>query len=248
MSDTTEIERIQDAELRQQLSAFINNLKQYSGENLKSVILFGGVAKGDYTKGKSNTNILLVFEKIDLEVLNQLAVPFQLAIANFQFSPFLLTSSEVEPAKNVFAVKLFDMQQHHILLYGNNVLTPLQINKEHLRFISEQELRNQLSRMKYFYILNFNLPEQLLDKIKKSFTTLLVNANTYLYLKSGVYHTTREEIIIALENELVLDKSILNELALLRKGTLKADQVKAAELYSELMLQFKYVIKELEKL
>jgi hypothetical protein len=248
MSNNTAIEKINNPELRQQLSDFIDTIKTHSGENLKSAILFGGVAKGDYTKGKSNTNVLLVFEKIDLEVLDQLAVPFQLAIANFQFSPFLLTSSEVAPAKNVFAVKLFDMQQHHILLHGNDVLSPLQINREHLRFISEQELRNQLSRMKYFYIRNFNLPEQLLDKIKKSFTTLLVNANTYLYLKIGIYYTTREEIILALEKESLPDESTLNELVLLRKGVLQPDSAQTAQLYSRLMLQFKYIIKELEKL
>jgi hypothetical protein len=248
MNSIPAIEKINDPELCQQLSDFINLIKMHSGENLISAILFGGVAKGDYTKGKSNTNVLLVFEKIDLEVLDQLAVPFQMAIANFRFSPFLLTLSEVEPVKNVFAVKLFDMQQHHILLYGSNVLIPLQINREHLRFISEQELRNQLSRMKYFYIRNFNLPEQLTDKIKKSFTTLLVNANTYLYLKAGIYYTTREEIIFALEKESLLDKSTLNELALIRKGALQPNPAQTAQLYSRLMLQFKYIIKELEKL
>jgi predicted nucleotidyltransferase len=78
MSGTAAIEQINDPGLRQQLSDFINTLKMHSDENLKSAILFGGVAKGDYTKGKSNTNVLLVFEKIDLEVLDQLAVPFQL--------------------------------------------------------------------------------------------------------------------------------------------------------------------------
>lgn len=248
MSIPSEIEKIQDQELQEQLRSFIDTVRNHCGENLRSVILYGGVAKGDYTKGKSNTNILMVLESIDINVLNTLAIPFQMAISNFRFSPLLLTSSEVEPVKNVFAVKLFDMQQHHLLLYGEDVLNGLQVDKEHLRFISEQELRNQLARMKFFYIQHFNLPEKLLDKVLKGFTTLLVNANTYLYLKRDVYYTTRMEIINHLSNEPLIDKAVLNELSLLRDGHLQPDAAKTQELYGSLMLQYKYIIKDLEKI
>lgn len=248
MIKTIELEKIADKELSIQLSSFIENIRVVCADNLKSIVLFGGVAKGDYTKGKSNTNMLFVFEQIDLNVLDQLSIPFQKAITDFQFSPFLLTTSEVEPAKKVFAVKLFDIQQHHILLFGEDLIGKLEINKEHLRFISEQELRNQLSRMKFFYLQNFNIPEKLLDRIKKSFTTLLVNANTYLFLKSGIYYKTREEIIDHLIHEPNMDKITLEDLTLLRSGKLQPDKVQTRSLYERLMLQYKYIIKDLEKL
>jgi predicted nucleotidyltransferase len=248
MINTSELEKIKDQELRNHLEIFIENIKTICGSNIKSIVLYGGVAKGDYTKGKSNTNILFVFEQIDLDILDALSISFQKAIADFHFSPFLLTTSEIEPVRKVFAVKLFDIQQHHILLYGEDVLSSLEISKEDLRFISEQELRNQLSRMKFFYIQNFNLPERLVDRIQKSFTTLLVNANTYLYLKSGTYYTTRDEIITHLINEPNIDKVVLNDLSLLRQGKIQPDKEKTRNLYGQLMLQYKYIIKDLEKL
>jgi predicted nucleotidyltransferase len=248
MIHTEEIEKIKDLELKGHLTEFVETIKKISDGNLKSIILYGGVAKGDYTKGKSNTNILLIFEEIDLDTLDKLSIHFQKAIAEFQFSPFLLTTSEIEPAKKVFAVKLFDIQQHNILLYGENPMEKLPISKEDLRFISEQELRNQLSRMKFFYIQHFNLPERILDRIRKSFTTLLVNANTYLYLKSGNYYITRDEIINHLALEPNIDKTVLNNLSLLRQDKLQPDKEKARSLYGQLMLQYKYMIKDLEKL
>ena len=248
MLKTFELEKFSDKDLGIQLSSFVDSIKIVSAGNLKSIILFGGVAKGDYTKGKSNTNILFVFDQIDLNVLDQLSIPFQKAIADFQFSPFLLTTSEVEPVKKVFAVKLFDIQQHHVLLYGEDLIGKLDINKDNLRFISEQELRNQLSRMKFFYIQNFNIPEKLLDRIKKSFTTLLVNANTYLFLKTGVYYKTRDEIIAQLIHEPNMDKITLEDLTLLKSGKLQPDKEQTRSLYERLMLQYKYIIKDLEKL
>jgi hypothetical protein len=248
MINTKELEKINDQELKDHLNSFITNVNNLRPGNLRSAILYGGVAKGDYTKGKSNTNILLVFESIDLDVLNELSITFQKAISDFQFSPFLITTSEIAPVKRVFAVKLFDIQQHHILLYGEDVLATFEVNKEDLRFISEQELRNQLSRMKYFYIQHFNLPERLIDRILKSFTTLLVNANTYLFLKSGKYYTTRNEIIDHLINEPGIDTSVLNDLSMLRQGKLQPDAEKIRTLYGQLMIQYKFIIKDLERL
>ena len=248
MINLTEIEKVKDADLKNHLISFIKNIESVCGDNLKSVVLYGGVAKNDFTKGKSNTNILFVLEQIDLDVLDSISILLQKAISDFQLSPFLITTSEIEPVKRVFAVKLFDIKQHNIILFGKDVLSNLEIHKEDLRFISEQELRNQLSRMKFFYIQNFNIQERLIDRVQKSFTTLLVNANTYLYLKSGKYLTTRDEIINYLTNEPYIDKSLLNDLTLIRKGALQPDKEKTRALYGQLMLQYKYMIKELEKL
>lgn len=248
MIPTSESEKIKDLDLKKYLEAFVETIKSLCADNLKSVILYGGVAKADYTKGKSNTNILFVLEQIDLNVLDKLSLVFQKAISDFQLSPFLLTTSEIVPVKKVFAVKLFDIQQHHVLLYGEDILKGLEVNKEDLRFISEQELRNQLSRMKFFYIQHFNLPERLLDRIQKSFTTLLVNANTYLYLKTGIYYATRAEIVAHFIHELNIDKTVFNDLSLLRQGKLQPDKESIRALYGQLMLQYKYIIKDLERL
>ncbi|MCW3105491.1 MAG: nucleotidyltransferase protein [Bacteroidetes bacterium] len=248
MLSNTETSRINNPELAGHLETFIKNVTEKCPGNIRSIVLYGGVAKGDFTEGRSNTNLLLVFESIDLPVLDSLSVIFQKAISDFRFSPFLLTISEIEPAKNVFAVKLFDIQQHHILLYGEDPVKGLQFKKETLAFISEQELRNQISRMKYFYIRNFNMPEMLNEKILKSFTTLLINANIYLYLEEGKYYRTRDEIIARIQQLPNMEQDVLHELILLRKGELKTDAEGIKNLYGKLMLQYKHLIKDLQKM
>lgn len=237
-----------DPALKTHLDAFIKNVEERSPGNLKSVILYGGVAKNDYTEGRSNTNLLLVFESIDLAVLDQLSSVFQKAILDFRFSPFLLTTSELEHVKDVFAVKLFDIQQHHIVLFGNDLLQHLQIKPENLRFISEQEMRNQLARMKSFYILHFNEPERLLEKVQKGLTTLLVNANTLLFLKYKKYYSSRNEIIAHLVNEPRFDKETLQEFIMLRDGKSDPDAATIKQLYDRLMLQYKNLIRDFQNI
>lgn len=222
------------------------DIKQRAESNLVSIILYGGAAKLDYKAGKSNTNILFVFDHVDLKVLDGLSVPFQRAMLDFQMAPFILTSSEVEPSSNVFAGKLFDIQKHHAILYGKDVLENLEFDPKHLQFIAEQELRNQLSRMKFFYIQNFNLPEQLFSKIQKGFTTLIINANTFLYLKHRAYYATRQDITEHVLKEPEMDAEALTYLLKIKNGDIKLSYEEIKSAYNLLMIQYNQLIKAMK--
>lgn len=238
-----QLKNLQNSELQQQLKEFLDAITKISGSNLKSVILYGGVAKSDYTTGKSNVNLLFIFDKMDLDTLDSICVHFQKAMGDFRMSPFILTSAEVQPSSDVFAVKLFDIQQHHQLLYGEDLLSGLKFDPQHLRFISEMELRNQLSRMKIFYIGHFNLYDQLLQRVQKGFTTLLINANTLLYLKSGKYAATRDEILARLVELPGADRTALEELTAIKNQTAPLSPETIRHAYDQLMLQYKALIK-----
>lgn len=230
-------------QLKEQIDDFIKALIANSGNNLISAALYGGYAKNDFTIGKSNVNILLVFDYVNMEMLDAISVTIQKAIADFKLSPFILTSSEVVPSSDVFAVKLFDIQKHHVLLYGKDQLLQLTFDKKYLKFISEQELRNQMARMKFFYIQNFNFSEALLKRLQSSFTTLLVNANTYLFLKYGVYLNTRQEIVEKLLTEREMNKESLNKLLYYKNksSTINAEEIKQG--YDILMIEIKHLLK-----
>ncbi|MBA3680339.1 MAG: hypothetical protein H0W73_03990 [Bacteroidetes bacterium] len=242
-----DLEKI-NLELRSQIVNFTNALKEISRQNLKSVILYGGVAKLDYSIGKSNVNILFVFESVDLTTLDKIAVLFQRGIAEFKLAPFILTDSEVKPSSDVFAVKLFDIKQHHILLYGADVLKDLQFDRTHLQFLAGQELRNQLARMKFFYIQNFNLPEALHKRVQSGFTGLVINANTFLYLKNGAYYGTRKEIVEQLLKEPNIDTVSLSELLSFKESSIPPSAEEIKIFYDRLMIQYKQLIKLFKQL
>lgn len=240
---TNSPQKLNDPALEKQLQEFLGTLSKNCGSNLESVVLYGGVAKNDYTAGKSNVNLLFIFDKVDLDLLDSVSLLFMQAMSDFRLSPFILTSSEVQPSSDVFAVKLFDIQQHHLLLYGKDFLAPLKFEAAHLRFISEQELRNQLSRMKFFYLKNFSLPELLLDRVRKGFTSLVINANTLLFLQNGTYYATRGEIIEKLKTLPGADQTALANLAAIKNETSGLSPELIRNAYDQLMLQYKWLIK-----
>ena len=248
MTELPLIKNDPEKKLQKVLNDFLQVLKERCGNNLKSVVLYGGAAKENYIFGNSNTNILFVFESVDLHVLDSIAVTFQKAMGDFRLSPFTLTVSEITHAKDVFAVKLFDIQQYNVLLYGEDYFAPLKFDYAHLRFIAEQELRNLLSRMKFFYIRNFDLPSALLATAKKGITTLLINANVLLFLSKGTYYKSRREIIENLKSHEYLDASILNELLATKKADSGTGAEKTKLNYDQLMVQCKQLIKAFQLL
>jgi hypothetical protein len=244
----TVLKHLNDPALDSCLTIFLKDLISRTDGNLKSVMLFGGVARNDYNKGRSNVNVFMVFDHVDLEVLNQLVTPTQSAMGTCKLSPFILTTGEVGPASSVFAVKLFDIQAHHILLYGEDLVKALQFSDKHLAFISEQELRNQLTRMKFYYLQHFNVPERLTPRILNGFTTLLVNANIYFHLKYGTYLSHRFSIAERLGSEPGFSKALMQDLGRLRKGEINPEVQELNRYYDELMIQYKYLIKLLKQL
>ena len=55
------------------LTELVSRLKEASGKNLESVILYGSAARGDFRPGSSDLNILCAVTTINLSELQRLA-------------------------------------------------------------------------------------------------------------------------------------------------------------------------------
>jgi hypothetical protein len=112
-----------------------------------------------------------------------------------------------------------------VLVYGEEVLSNLVFDKQNLRFVCEQEIRNQVTRLRYFYIQNHGTTEQLQRKVKSAATTFLINANMLLFLKKGIYLNHRKEIAQAAISDLGFKDQDVNAMQRFREGeTLDAEQ------------------------
>jgi predicted nucleotidyltransferase len=209
----------------QQLKSFFEQIVTAAGENLVSIILYGGLVKNDHKTGESNINMLLVLKEIQTKQLDLLCPLIQKAQYELSIAPFLLRELDLVGSAKVFALKLFDIQSHHVLVYGEEVLSNLVFDKQNLRFVCEQEIRNQVTRLRYFYIQNHGTTEQLQRKVKSAATTFLINANMLLFLKKGIYLNHRKEIAQAAISDLGFKDQDVNAMQRFREGeTLDAEQ------------------------
>jgi hypothetical protein len=127
-----------------QLDEFVTRMQQAAGENLVSVILYGSAAAGEFQSEFSHLNLLCLVRDISYSSLAAIAPVAKWWHGKKHPAPLVMTREELERSADVFAIEVLDMQQHHRVLLGQEVLAGLRIPMHLHRAQVEYELREKL--------------------------------------------------------------------------------------------------------
>jgi hypothetical protein len=128
--------------VRHGLDRFCRDLQEALGEQLLAIVLYGGLAKGEYSPTGSDVNVMVVVREVTIETLDNVLLPVQRGIRDFGLAIMLLSDEDLRRSTDVFPTKFLDIQHHHQLLWGADVLEGLEISRDHLRLRCEQEIKN----------------------------------------------------------------------------------------------------------
>lgn len=133
-----------------------NELKTDAKDHVAGLILYGGLARGRFRVGQSDVDLVVLLRDVGEESLNAIAQPLQRAWRSAAVEPWILNIAEVASIADVFATKVFDIQEHHIVLFGEDPFVGLHVVRSHLRWRVEQELRNMAMRLRRRYVSVFD--------------------------------------------------------------------------------------------
>ena len=161
------------------INDFVSRLRAAAGANLESVILFGSAVAGDFHPEFSNVNLFCVIRDSSFASLQSLAPAVKWWNAQRQPPPLFMTRDEIERSTDVFTIELLDMQQHHRVLFGEDVVQELSIPGSLHRLQVEYELREKLALLRQHLLLasgNDSRMWELLLRSVSSFATLFRHA------------------------------------------------------------------------
>jgi hypothetical protein len=180
-----------------QIDEFVGRMKQAAGQNLQSVILYGSAATGEFQADFSNLNLLCVLRESSFSQLSAIAPVVEWWHRQKQPAPLVMTQEELEHSSDVFSIELIDMQHHHRVLFGEELLTHLKIPMHLHRAQLEYELREKLILLRQRVLETGEndraLWELLLGSVS-AFSTLFRHA--LLALGDAAPHSKREAIQI----------------------------------------------------
>ena len=130
------------------LDQLVEKLRKALDTGLVSVVLYGSAATGDHQDKFSDYNILCVLTKITPSELRAAEPVFRWWREQGNPSPLLLTEHELKTSTDCFAIEFHDIQRHHRLLYGKDVVTPLVVDDSFYRAEVEHDLRAKLLRLR----------------------------------------------------------------------------------------------------
>jgi hypothetical protein len=133
----------QNFAMEAKLAEFVNRLKAAAGENIRSVVLYGSAVAGEFCEGHSDLNILCLLESVDAADLAQLHPSVSWWIDEGNAAPLLFKYEELVRSADLFAMELFDIKNHHRVLFGPDWLENFQPPLYFHRLQVERELHRE---------------------------------------------------------------------------------------------------------
>jgi len=230
------------------ISDFVSRLRAAAGTNLESVILFGSAVAGDFHPEFSNVNLLCVVRDTSFAALQNLAPAVKWWDGQKQAPPLFMTRDEIAHSGDVFTIELLDIQEHHRVLFGDDVVQGLSIPASLHRVQVEYELRGKLTLLRQRMLLasgkDSRLWELMLGSVS-SFSTLFRHA--LIVLGHGAPAGKREAVRM-LSKQIGFDGSAILQILDVRERKLERKKLNVADVFSRYLAALEQVVAAVDRM
>jgi predicted nucleotidyltransferase len=193
-------------------------LRAACGSRLRSVVLYGSAAAGDYTGKRSNYNVLVVLDRIGLDELKALAPTTRTWVKAGNPPPLLFTHDRLRKSADVFPIEIADIKSSHETLFGENLLGDVPVHDENLRWQLESELKGALIALRERYLLTGGKPREVTELLIESLSTILVLFRAALRLYQSEVPSHKMDALAALTRHVPFDARPFETIAELKEG------------------------------
>jgi hypothetical protein len=194
------------------LNELVEGLSGALGERLASVLLFGSKASGEFREGHSMINVFFVVETVSGETLSLLAGPVRAWIKAGHPPPVFVGKNELQAYADSLPIEFLDMQDHHKVLHGTDVLQALAVDRRSLRAQCAQELSVKLLKLRQARLLAGGDQKRLRALLLDSLPGVLTLFRAVLRLEAEVPKGRKIEAARELSRRVGLDGDVLERL------------------------------------
>lgn len=213
------------------ISEFVEKIRAAAGANLASVILYGSGAEGEFHPEYSDLNLLCVLHDVSLASLSKIAGVVAWWRGKKHHPPLVLKfEDDLRASADVFSIEFVDMKQRYRVLYGEDVLSSLNVPMTLHRFQLEYELREKLFLLRQHLVVAGNDEKQLWEVMLQSlssFTTLFRHVLLEMG-EPGRKHS--REAVGELAHRMNFDPAPFVQIMDVRAQTADRKQLRAAEI------------------
>ena len=193
------------------LDKFVEELKDKLGDNLVSIIAFGSQANVD--EAKNNLNLMIVADSLNAENLYEISKPVKKWVNAGNPLPVVMNKAEWFSSFDVYAIEYSDIKDNHRIIYGEDLVSYIAINKYYLRLQCESEMKALLLKYKNSFLLNIKSDREMKKALNNVIKTLLVIFRAILRLHDRPVPYRAVDIIASVADYLAFNKIVLTKLA-----------------------------------
>jgi hypothetical protein len=130
------------------LEELVAQLRAAFGVGLRSVVLYGSAAGGEHVPKRSDYNVLVLVDALDVARLDAVAAVVRAWNDAGNPPPFTLTTEEWRRSADVFPMEYADIQERHRVLYGVSPFDGVRVAPADLRRQLESEAMGKLLHLR----------------------------------------------------------------------------------------------------
>jgi predicted nucleotidyltransferase len=220
----------------------VGQIQTALGSGIRSVILYGSAAAGDYVGKRSDYNVLVVAERLGIREMTALAKPAAAWRKAGNPPPLFLTLERLKKSADVFPIELMDIRDSRKVLYGEDILGEIEIHPENLRLILEHELKSNLIRLRDAFLDTGGKPKRVADLLVESLSTTLVLCRASLRLYEDAVPARKIDAVERLAAHIGFDYEIFATVEALKAGRTRAGDIDALGLFERYLTTIEAIV------
>lgn len=233
--------------MEKDLAELVDGLKLAAGANLKSVVLYGSAATGEFQPRHSDLNILCVLERLDGAELRKLTHTSRWWEKKGHPAPLVFAREELHRSADVFAIEFLDIRRSNRVLFGENVFADLDVPLDLHRHQVERELRTNALRLRQSYLTAANNEKVLHRLLTGSISSFIVLFRHALMVAGLPVPQSRTAVVESLAANLGFDAAGVLEVLRLREGAREPSYAELERLFHAYLGAVTHVVEEVDR-
>jgi len=194
MVDIKNMERLPPG-VQKTYEPFVKGILELHQDNVRSVFIYGSATGQNYTPKTSDINSAVIFKELSFDTFQKSLDFIQRHRGKRISAPLFLTYEYILSSLDVFPIEFLDMQENHILVYGEDLLVSLIIHGEHIRLFCEQQIKGKLIRIRQAYLEIGRRPQGIEALLKDSLNSLIPIFRNLLRLMKRAQPVDKEQVL-----------------------------------------------------
>jgi hypothetical protein len=213
------------------LEPMIADILGEHAQNVHSIHVVGSAVVPDYNETSSDINSVVVLHEMSLKFITFLAPLGKKYGKKRIAAPLIMTPEYIRKSLDVFPIEFLNYRLVHKTVYGQDILSDLQIHKPHLRLQCEREIKIKLIGLRQGYLASLGKKEDLTTALVRSIAGTMAFFRAIIFLLGKEPPIARTEVIKALGAATGLETDVFEKLLLLRARTLKPSEQELRSLF-----------------
>lgn len=226
------------------LETFLENLKLNLGENLAAVIAFGSQANVD--NAKNNINLMIVTNELNAENLYAVSKSVKKWVKSGNPLPVIMNKDEWFASFDVYAIEYAEIKDNYRIIYGEDLVKTININKYNLRMECESEIKNLLLKYKNNFLMNIQSDSEMKKVLNNVIKTALVVFRSILRLHDKPVPYRAVDTIEEVSRYITFTKPVFTKIAKVRyeKDSYTKEELRYIE--SQLLLEIQSILMQID--